>query len=100
MSQGNSVELGGEMVLILIALFAKYKGKDADEYPTGWEATTSFSNTIELKNRYIAAHKDYFKNIPNASQCAMMVNPILTIYGFNEIGVLLDDETADDLKCQ
>eukprot|EP00957_Ditylum_brightwellii_P197777 15066829-Ditylum_brightwellii.AAC.3 len=48
-SQGGCVELGGEMVLIPIALLAEYEDKDADEYnvvdvdnPTGWEATTSF----------------------------------------------------------
>eukprot|EP00957_Ditylum_brightwellii_P186090 14168082-Ditylum_brightwellii.AAC.1 len=30
----------------------------------------------------------------------MMVNPTLAIHGFDEIGLLLDDEVADDLKCQ
>eukprot|EP00957_Ditylum_brightwellii_P140571 10709525-Ditylum_brightwellii.AAC.1 len=48
-SQGDCVELGGEMVLILISLLAEYEDKDADKYNvvdvdnlTGWEATTSF----------------------------------------------------------
>eukprot|EP00957_Ditylum_brightwellii_P126822 9667392-Ditylum_brightwellii.AAC.1 len=113
-SQDNHVEIGGEMVLILIALLAKDKGKDTNEYnvvgadnPTRWEATTSFGSLPvkmmttmpEKKNRYIMSHKEYFKNIPDASIRAMIVNPILAIHGFHEIRVLLDDEAADDLKC-
>eukprot|EP00957_Ditylum_brightwellii_P157247 11967525-Ditylum_brightwellii.AAC.1 len=31
-SQGDHVELGGEMVLILVVLLVEYEDKDADEY--------------------------------------------------------------------
>ena len=48
----------------------------------------------ELRERYVEAFEEYFAEVPNNRVLAMVINPLLATYGFDEMEFWTNDEDA------